>query len=165
MSDPTKPTGRRGLPWLRIVLVVSLALNLLVAGMAAGAWLRHDRSDAAVHHGSLRDLGYGPFGEALSVEDRRELARDLTGKARDLQANRSRIRQEFQAMLEALRTSPFDAEAFEAVATRQQERLAERQAIGRRLLLDRIEAMTDAERSVYADRLERSLRRAVRDRR
>ena len=164
MNDPTKPTGRHGLPWLRIVLVVSLALNLLVVGMVAGAWLRHDRSDA-VRHGSLRDLGYGPFGEALSVEDRRDLARDLTGKARDLQANRSRIRQEFQAMLDALRTSPFDAETFEAVTTRQQERLAERQAIGRRVLLDRIEAMTDAERSVYADRLERSLRRTVRDRR
>lgn len=165
MNDTSQTMPTRRLPWMKLVLVLSLALNLLIAGAVAGAWLRHDRQDDEGRHGSLRDLGYGPFGEALSSEDRRDLAKELLGKARDLQANRSQFRQDFQTMLLTLRTSPFDAEAFRTMTAGQQDRLAERQAIGRRLLLDRIEAMTDGERADYADRLEQSMRRAVRDRR
>ena len=162
MTASPDPSKSRGLPWGRIVLFASLALNLLVVGLVAGAMLRHDRFDS---HPPLRDLGYGPFGEALSPTDRRALARGLIGHAGDLQANRDDIRRQFAEMLAVLRARPFDAKALAALVQNQQIKLKERQAIGQTLLLDRIEAMSDEERAAFADRLEQNLRRAARDRR
>ncbi len=124
--------------------------------------LRHDRFD---DHPPLRDLGYGPFGEALSPSDRHALARGLIGHAGDLQSNRDDIRRQFAEMLAALRAQPFDAGAWRRWWNARQTKLEERQAIGQALLLDRIEAMSDDERAAFADRLERNLRRAARDRR
>ena len=160
MTASPEPSKSRGPFWVRIVFFVSIALNLLIVGLAAGAMLRHDRYD---RHPPLRDLGYGPFGEALSLSDRQELARGLTGRAGDLSTNRDEIRGQFTEMLDILRGQPFDAGALQALVERQRAKLVERQTIGQTLLLNRIEAMSDAERAAFADRLENNLRRAARE--
>lgn len=162
MTDKPDLSKKARLSWGRIVLFASLALNLLVVGLVAGALLRHDRFDTRP---PLRDLGYGPFGEALSKSDRRALAGETKRHAGELQVNREDIRQQFGAMLAALRAQPFDAAALQAVTAQQIAKLAERQAIGQQLLLDRITAMSDEDRAAFADRLERNLRRAGRERR
>lgn len=162
MTEMPEPQKKSRLPWGRIVLFASLALNLLIVGLVAGVLLRHDRLDRQT---PLRDLGYGPFGAALSPADRRELARGLLGRAGDLRTNRDAIRAHFAQMLTALRARPYDADAVAALVETQQAKLAERQAIGQELLLERIAAMSDADRAAFADRLERSLRRAGHDRR
>jgi uncharacterized membrane protein len=160
MADTAEISKKNGMPWGRIVLFASLALNLLVAGLVGGAILRHDRyGDGA----PLRDLGYGPFGAALSMSDRHVLTRELVGRAGDLRVNRDDIRRQFAEMLAALRAKPFDPGALQALVGQQRSKLEERQAIGQQLLLERIEAMSDDERAAFADRLERNLRRAGRD--
>ncbi len=148
--------------WSKIVLFTSLALNLLVIGLVAGMILRHGGDG---RQPPLRDLGYGPFGAALSGPDRTALAVGMMGRAGDLQSNREDLRQQFREMLAILRTRPFDAPALESLVDRQRAKLAERQAIGQRLLLDRIEAMTEDERFAFADRLELNLRHGDHDRR
>ena len=66
---------------LRIALAISVALNLAIAGLVAGAVLRNHapggREDVA------RELGFGPFTEALSREDRRAL-RQRRSRSRSL---------------------------------------------------------------------------------
>ncbi len=156
MDEPQEPKQPGRFRWSRLLLAVSLALNLLVFGAVAGAFLRHDREARTA---PLQDLGFGPFGAALSNAERDRLSERLSGRSEDLRANREEIRQDFAAMLRALRAEPFAPADLRAALDRQRDRLAERQAIGQAVLLERIEAMDVEERRAFADRMERRLKR------
>jgi len=146
--------------WARILLFVSLAVNLLIAGMVAGAVLRNtgERADGR----ALRDMGYGFFGAALTQGDRRAIGGEMAKRSGDLRANREHVRNQMAQFLQALRTVPYDSDAVLALSGDLQSKLAERQQIGQIALLDRIAAMSDQQRSAYADRLERAMKRGPR---
>ncbi|MEY4871132.1 MAG: hypothetical protein RLZZ563_462 [Pseudomonadota bacterium] len=146
-----KPAGRG----LRVALAVSVALNLLILGLVAGAVLR----DGGPHGRMVRDLDFGPFTEALTPEDRDALRRDFLRQAPDLRDMRRQMRDDFATLLEALRAEPFDVEALRGVVANQGDRMAARLELGQDLMLARIAAMTPAERAAFADRLERRLER------
>lgn len=142
---------------VRALLVVSLALNLLVAGLLAGAWLRDGPPG-----GTGRDPGFGPFAEALSDTDRRELRRAFMAHMPEMRENRAAMRTDMQGVLAALRAQPFDAAALETAMDAALSRMADRIGVGQRLLVDRISAMDAAERGAFADRLEAALSRGAR---
>lgn len=150
--QPSPPPGGRK---LRIALAVSVALNLLIIGLVAGAALR----DGGPRDRMVRDLDFGPFTEALRPEDREGLRRDFIRQAPDMRDMRRQMREDFATVLAALRAEPFDAEALRDVVANQGERMAARLALGQDLILARIAAMTPAERAAFADRLERRLER------
>jgi uncharacterized membrane protein len=156
MADPTPskpPSSGRG---LKIALGLSLMLNLAVAGVVAGAALNQrapGRADV------VRDLGFGPFTEALSDEDRTALRRSFLREVPDFRDMRRTMRTDLVDMLAVLRAEPFDPAALESVFARQNARMSERLALGQRLLFDRVAAMTPAARAAFADRLEQSLMR------
>jgi len=158
ITEP-KPSGMSGK--IRALLFVSLALNLLVVGLVAGALLRFQRGDTMAGP-PLGDLGYGPFAQALTREQQGELRKDLVSRAGDLRDNRAEIRDDIEAFLTALRATPYDPVAVRTIAERQQERLSARQQIGQQILMDRIDAMTDHQRAEFADRLKQQLRRPLR---
>lgn len=140
----------------RIAFFVLLALNLGVAGMIGGAVLRH----GPVRHGEMvRDLGFGPFTEALAPEDRAALRRSFLERAPDFRAARSEMRAEFSAVLAALRAEPFDAAALAAAMERQSSRMTRQMQLGQALLRDHLAEMTPDARRALADRLEHSLTR------
>lgn len=153
---PPKPPFR----WVRLVLFVSLALNLGVLGMVGGALLGragHERAEFAV-----RDIGFGVFTEALEEEDRQALRRAY-GQARpNIRADRRAMRNDFQTLLAALRADPFDAEGLRAVLQGAADRIAQRQALGQTVLMGRVEGMTPTARAALANRLEQSLKRRPR---
>jgi len=153
------PSPKSGFRWGRLLLFVSLAVNLLIVGMVAGAVYRNGGPPAnRAEQPPLRDLGYGPYGRALSQDDRRDIDRAMAKRAGDLNANRDEFRSQIKALLKALRTSPYDGKTVRAIIGSQQERLLQRQDIGRILLLEQIEAMSEDERKKFANRLARSLR-------
>ena len=145
------PSGRK----LRIALAVSVALNLLILGLVAGAVLR----DGGPHGRMVRDLDFGPFTEALTPEDRDALRRDFIRQAPDLRDMRRQMRDDFSTLLAALRAETFDVEALRGVVANQGDRMAARLELGQDLMLARIAAMTPAERAAFADRLEQRLER------
>lgn len=154
-TDPTpiyKTPGK-----VKALLIVSLALNLLVAGLVAGAWLRDGRPG-----GRDRDPGFGPFGEALSDADRRELRRAFMARMPEMRENRAALRADMQGVVTALRAEPFDAAALSAAMDAALARMAGRIEVGQELLVDRITAMDEAERVAFADRLEAALKRGPR---
>lgn len=160
-EDPTPPK-KPAFNWARIVLFGSLALNLLIVGVIAGAVLRHGPDGRSIDEPPpLRDMGFGPFGNALSPSDRRAIGQALQGHANDLRKNRDVVRDQFTTMLVLLKTTPFDAEAFNEIINRQRENLLARQEIGQDLLIERISAMSDEERQAFADRLEKTVRRVM----
>lgn len=147
MSDPDPQTAKSGRLrlWLRIVLGVSLALNLLVIGLAVGAALRLGGPE-------LRRPP-PPTGvaliRALPPEDRKAILR----RVRDKAPNRPDRAAEAQALADALTASPFDPEALDAVATAQTGR---RNAFQTALLstwLDHVAAMSAQDRADYAQRI------------
>jgi len=152
------PTPRSGSPlWMRGLLVVSLAVNLLVFGMIGGAVLSGGGPGAARE--AVRDLDGTPFVRALSPQDRRALLRELRGEREVLRDSRAALRDRFENLLAALRADDFDAASLERILAGQREAATARQLLGERLVLGRITEMSTEERRAYADRLEAEVRR------
>lgn len=150
MSDETQ---KRSSPrWMRVVLVLSLALNLLIVGAVVGAV-----SSGGKGGPRLSDVSFGPYTAALGREDRRALRRAIRDTAG--RPDRAAARENFQTFLTVLRTEPLDVaemtRVFEAQGALAQARLA----AGKAALLEHIAEMSAADRAAFADRLEEVLRR------
>ena len=147
-------TGPKGSRRLKIVLAVSLALNLCVAGVVAGAWLRDGPP-----HGGGKDFGLGPLSEALTRDDRKAMRKAFVERHPDIRGDRREAKAEFDAVVNALRAEPFDPAALDtalaAVAARNQSLLD----TGRELVAERLKSLSPAERLAFADRLEERLSR------
>ncbi len=161
MAEQNSTSKRKGnRRWVRVVLFVSLAVNLLVVGLVVGALLSgpHGRDRP-----ELRGLGYGPFVRALSKEERSALHEALARNADSFRHNRAELRAQFEALLMALRTEPFDAAEVERLFAEQRDRILERRRLGQASLLERIMAMSPQDRAAYADALDRKFRRRDRE--
>ena len=75
MTDNTPNPPPRMKLWLRVVLVLSLAFNLLIVGISAGAMFTWSKWKS--HHGPRMDLSAGPMTRALSREDRRAIGKEM----------------------------------------------------------------------------------------
>ena len=150
-SQP-RPGFSRGLRWL---LIVSLALNLLVAGLVVGALARHGGPGGRPRPA---ELSLGPFARALEPEDRRAVLRSL-GDRPDLRPpGREERAAHFAEVVAALRAEPFDQPRAAAALAEQSERVAAVEQAVQEALLARLAAMTPAERAAFADRLLAELR-------
>lgn len=153
MTEPT-PVARaaktgRG---VKIVLAMSLALNLAVAGVVGGAALR-SYGDGDGRRQVARDLNFGPFTDALTRPQLREMLAHLGDGRGGLRDMRAQIRGDMDAVLAALQAEPFDPAEVEAVLTRQSERLTARADSGRKALVAVILAMSPEDRAAFTARL------------
>lgn len=139
---------------LRIALALSLALNLAVLGVVAGALLHNGPGMRAA---MVRDLGFGPYTEALTREDRKALRQALFEKAPELHDMRRMMRDDTEALLAILRADPFDAAAFRGRMEAQHQRMEAQMRLGQDLLQSYIADMPAESRRAFADRLERGL--------
>jgi uncharacterized membrane protein len=158
MTDQDAAAPARTARWLRWLLVASLALNLLVLGAMAGRMLRGDigAPQAIV----LRDLSFGPYTEAMGPADRAALRRAFAERAPPLREIWRTRRAEQEALVAAIRAEPFDAARVAELLAAQAERTTERLRTGQTVLVERIAAMSAAERAAFAQRLEAAFRRA-----
>lgn len=154
-APPSPPTTSRG---VKIALAVSVALNLAVAGLAAGAWLRD-----GPRGGMPRDMSFGPFSEALDDADRKSIRRSLLERVGEFREQRKAAKAEFEALLVALRAEPFEPAAMQAALAAIEARNSERLELGRTLIETRLIEMSPEARRAFADRLEKGLRRVGRD--
>jgi len=132
---------------IKIALGLSLALNVAVVGVVAGALL-HDGGPGHMP----RELGLGPFTEAFSPEDRQAMRQSFMSHASEMggmRGMRDAMQADRQAVLTALRANPFDPAAFQAAVAAQGDRMASRIALGQTLSAE--------ERAAFADRLEHML--------
>ncbi len=155
--DPQPPTPPTRWPWAKIVLVMSLGLNLLFLGLIGGAVLRDGPQG---RHATVRDLNFGSLTEALSKDDRETLRRAFQRGAPDLRAQRSEAERDLADLLTVLRAPDFQREKVEALFVRNHERTARRQELGQDLALDLLVAMTPDVRNAFADRLETAMKRS-----
>ncbi len=157
MSD-VQPVGSqvKSAKGLRITLAVSVAINLAVAGLVAGAAFKHGGAGGRMEMG--RELGFGPFSEALGRDDRRALREAFLAKAPEMRDIRRQRGADAQALLAALRADPFAPDALSAIMEAQQRRMENQLQLGQELLRDFLISMTPEARLAFAGRLEQRLR-------
>jgi len=155
MIDPAqKPSPkRRG---MKIALAVSVALNLAVLGVVGGLAL-HGGPDGPGGMG-VRDLGFGPFDEVLTPDDRANLRQSLVQKVGTLKSSRQQMMADGAAILTGLRADPYDAVALAAAMDAQAAHMTERLKLGNSVIRDYLVALPPQARHEIADRLEQRMR-------
>lgn len=160
MSDAT-PQTPEGLPppaprWMKIALVVSLAINLAVIGLVAGAAVNF-RKDGGPQSGRID--GPNPFLRAMTPDDARMMRRLLRPDANQLGTSREMGRTAMEAILAQLRSDAFSEPdlraAFEQISTAN----AARAGLGEEAIVTYLLSLNASERARFADRLEESVRR------
>lgn len=151
MSAAENDRRQRAPRWMRITLILSLALNLAVAGLVGGAVWRHGGLDG------MRQPPRSLIGAMLH-----ELPRDDRRAMREHARSRSERRvphAEITAeMAQALRAVPFRPEPLAALITDHARRRAAFESDALAVWLDRVAAMSDRERAAYADRLQEAVK-------
>lgn len=156
-----RPQTRTPRP-MKIVLGLSLALNLAIAGLVLGAVVLHktpndgDRLGPSERINALRSLG--PLAGTLSRDERRSLMDQMGGRAAMTEARRG-IAAGHREVEAALRSDPFLPEAMIAALSIQRGYLAELQNSGHRALVDLIADMPPERRIELADDLAKRSRR------
>ena len=153
------PARRRAPLWMRVLLLASLALNLLVVGIVAGAIASRRAPDGVA---IPRDPASALYFRALPHDHRDAFEAGMRREAERFRVDREALRAEVAATLAALRADPFDPAALAERIAAQRRGVAGRTAAGDRLLVERVAVMTPEERQAYADRLERIVQRVVR---
>jgi uncharacterized membrane protein len=159
--DPKPSSKSRRMRW---ILIASLGVNLAIVGLVAGAALRggyHD-SDVRARAMQSRDFGFGPYVAALDASERRVIGRAFIGKAGRPDKAHNAVQAKFEAILDAIKADPFEAQVLKTQMLTQLNDLAELQRIGADVITDHIAAMTPEARAAYAVRLDQALQRPPR---
>jgi len=140
--------GRRGRTprWVLVLLVVSLAVNLLVIGGVAGAVWRFRAHSYVAGSVTPNLIGYA---STLPRQRRAELWEATAEERRQLMPLRREVRAAREATIKALVADPFDKERFMAAQAHQAE-VEGRAREGVRLLYGKLaEALTAEERRAF----------------
>ena len=144
----TEVTKKSKTVW-RAVLIASLALNVMVAGVVIGGLM----GGKTPRPFGAQPFSFGPAVDALN-EDGRRAMRDAMRESGAFQpmrpAERNAAAQEFLA---AMRADPFDMEKVRALFVDQRTRADDNMRAAQDLLLQQFTLMTHDERVAYADRL------------
>lgn len=149
MADTPRDARPRTATWVKVLLGLSLALNLAVIGLAAGAAYRFSKGP---DKGPMRN-GFALIA-AMDRADRKAVLSPLRDETR---AERQAGRAQSQELIAQLRAETFDAAAVEALLRAQMTRSRSVQDKIQARWLAQVEAMTAAERAGFADRLEERL--------
>lgn len=156
LEPPLQQPAAKPTRLIQIMLLASLALNLLFVGAIGGAFARGEGGGRGA---LVRDLNFGPLTEALTKEDREGLRRAFIKAAPDMRGERANQREDIKSLLDILRQEPFERDAVAALFSRQMERTKMRLTLGQGMVLDLMTQMTPQARAAFADRLEAVLSR------
>jgi uncharacterized membrane protein len=153
MTETAKKTGPRMSRKVKALLIGSLALNLVVAGLFVGAAFRHGGA-------SERYVNSDALVRALDHEDRRAIGKAVKeaqggGRKAFWEAQKEAL----QNVAVALRAEPFDAAALKAALAQKSAHLRKNRDAAEAAMLARFTAMSADERAKLADRLEEALAR------
>ncbi|WP_165802831.1 periplasmic heavy metal sensor [Pelagivirga sediminicola] len=136
----------------RLICLASLALNLALAGLIAGAVLTRLPHMGGMDHQAGHHARGGPLIAALPEDVRARIEAQLPPRAH------GQRRARFEALTAALRAEPFDAGEVRALLRGQRDMGTRRAEAAEAALLDALAGMSAAERAAYADRLGAGLR-------
>jgi uncharacterized membrane protein len=153
MSDPSAyaPAPVRRWPWLAILLIASLALNLLVGGAIAARFMFPERVERLT--GAVTQILPRRFLADLPRERRKELMAVIRSYRGAFQDGRTKLREAALGLADTLDADPYDtAKTASAVATIEQAGQA-MLTDGAKLANDLIGRLSPEERKSLAQRL------------
>lgn len=162
MNTPSPETGKSGGRWLRVALIVSLAVNLALLGAIGTRWAAYHRHWGGHGHWSSGDrlpVGLGLYGRALDEADRRSLASALAARRDALTGHRAEVRQQMHGFTAALRAERFDPQAALAALAAQRAAMGAYIGAAQAMLIEHAARMDAETRSRFADRIEQELAR------
>lgn len=140
-------------PWMRILLVLSLAFNLAIIGLVAG----HVFGDGPDRRSP--DAGLWRYGAAMPEPHRRAMLRAMREDRPNWEGARTGLRESRARLADALVAEPFDPGAVAAVLAAERALLGALAERGGAILVAAVERMTDEERRAYAAALMEERRR------
>ncbi|MEP3845616.1 MAG: periplasmic heavy metal sensor [Paracoccaceae bacterium] len=163
MGDSTKDTSKEDKPrtakWVKVLLGLSLASNLAIVGLVAGAISRSPRHTEG---GGVARYAM-PYVIALTREDRRSVfqaMRDGTGSAK--LPTRQERRKLYEEMLSVIEAEPLDLDTVQSILERQTQTALFAQDAAQTAWLELISTFDEAERDAYAERVRDVLKRGPR---
>lgn len=150
-------TGR----WLKLALVVSLALNLAVIGAVASRWVGHGWNHDHRHGRGAQALHMPPgmrlYARAMPDAARERLLAEVAARDETWIQGRAALRDRVDEMVQALRAEPLEPARLAELMAAQHAAMASMINEGQRLMVEQIAAMSPGDRGLFADRLERML--------
>ncbi|MEM0977513.1 MAG: periplasmic heavy metal sensor [Pseudomonadota bacterium] len=144
--------------WVRVALIVSLALNFVFVGLAAGAAFKVKSGATAREFGRLG----GPVLVALPPEMRERLRDELRSQRDLLQSVRGRVLTSDGEITAALRSDPFDEEAFRQALINRGEAVQGAMTAVNGPLVEIMSELSSEERAALADLIEERSERVKR---
>ena len=136
---------------VKVVLIVSLALNMLVLGMVGGMMYHGGPITKAM---SAQMTAYGPLTRALSREDRAMIGQTMRSELGDARQSRQKRAAGIKALKTALMADDYNSDTVHQLIVELQDIGLKRYTLGQRLLHERLDTMNDEERRAFANRLE-----------
>ena len=153
-NEKSKSRLRR---WIGPLLIISLGLNLLVIGAAAGLYVKWPRSHFAVGHQFFGAAGLGVMSGSLGERHRNSIHDELKERGHNLRQLRDRADANAADLIRLLRADPIDPVALEAHFEDQRTQALRMLEDGHGLIVPRILGMTSDERHQFADGIEHRL--------
>ena len=150
--------------WI-VLLIGSLALNLLVIGAGVGLWINWPRHHYWQADRFLGPAGLGSVARAFDDHDRRLLGKEIASRKHDFGNMRRVGREHLQQLVAVLTQDPFDPDALDAQFARQQEMASSRLRQGQEIVAAKLKTMTREQRLGFAERLERQFQKSGSERR
>lgn len=146
-------------PVFKVILGVSLALNIAVIGAVGAAAWRFSGVDKGGAQARMAPAQSGGslYIRALSREDRRELGQMMRRHFEEMRPSTPQVQKGFHEVLTLLRSDPLDPNALAGVMARHLDLTFERQRKAQSILLEKIVTMSPEDRNEFADRLEHAL--------
>lgn len=160
MAETEKRMQRRVPLWVKLLLGLSLALNLAVLGLLGGIATRlQDRGPGAVNYAI-------PYVIALPKDERRSIGKQIRQKARagELPSRKDRM-SHYRQMLTLLEAESWNAREAEAILVGQSTDTVALQSAARAAWLETMAGFSPEERLAYAERLRKVVNRGPRNKR
>ena len=137
--------------WTKILLIISLALNLAVAGIVIGASFGHkhagDRSER------FFGVGMRPYVASLPESQRQNVRKRLIQGRETARAVRRDLHQSARNVQDALSGDPFDPAALRGAFAEQRTIYGALAANGHEALVDILANMSDRDRAQFVENL------------
>ncbi|HUF85763.1 MAG TPA: periplasmic heavy metal sensor [Thermohalobaculum sp.] len=162
MSGTADRPGWRDAPgWMRLALAVSLAFNLVVAGLIGGNALRtwNDTPYAAAEAEPGLDRRQTRLLHMVPEARRAEARSILIARQDEIVRTGAEMRDAHMAFIEAIRADPLDPERLNAALEQRQAASAAFWHIGSEQMVEIARVLSAAERAELAERFEERTRR------
>ncbi len=151
-ETPITPSPKRGRNWMRFVLIVSLALNLLVVGLLGGAFLRHEKPVG--RHLDRMSMGLSIYIRALPEDSRTAFEAELRDGNSSRRALRKSMRERQRSLEAVLLAEPFSEEAVRQALTEHRSFAFEKTGRLQDAYVDAVAGLSDEARAAYFERVQ-----------